>query len=501
VDGGEAAPKTASTYRLTRALFLRFLGGIYFVAFLSLSEQVLPLFGHDGLLPIEVFVRELSEDRGGAFAAFLELPSLFFVNASDVTLQAGAWIGAAMSLLVVLGFANAIGLAFLWFLYMSYVHVGQVFYGFGWEMLLLETGFLAIFLCPIARLRPDPRSTPPAVVMWLLRWVLFRVMFGAGLIKIRGDSCWRDLTCLYYHYETQPIPNPLSWLLHQMPPWFHKLGVLWNHFIELVVPWSVFVPVSRVAAIGGLLQIAFQISLILSGNLSWLNWLTIAIAISCFDDSALAWLAPRRIRERLWFVGEAQPPSLWATRVAWGLGAVVVLLSFAPTANLLSSHQVMNTSFDRLHLVNTYGAFGSVGRERDEVILQGTSDAKIDEHTVWKEYDFKCKPGDPKRRPCIVSPYHYRVDWEIWFAAMSTYDRHPWLLRLVQKLLANDAKALSLIATNPFPEAPPRFIRAELYRYHFTRIGDGSNAWWKRERTDSYFPPVSAEDLRSAFDD
>jgi hypothetical protein len=489
----EAAQVERPTYRLTRILFLRFLGGIYLVAFSSLSQQVLPLLGRDGLLPIPWFLKNYAADHGGAFNGFLKLPSIFWLGAPDVLLLAGAYLGALLALLVLLGFANAIQMTVLWALYMSYVHVGQVFYGFGWESLLLETGFLAIFMCPWTRLRPAPNTTPPAILIWLLRWVLFRVMFGAGLIKIRGDSCWRDLTCLYYHYETQPIPNPLSWVLHQMPPWLHKAGVLWNHFVELIGPWIFLVPRWRVAAVGGLIQVAFQLSLILSGNLSWLNWLTITIAISCFDDRALLSCVPKRWRARY------EPSELLIVprgqqHIALGLAAVVAFLSVGPVANLMSSHQRMNSSFNPLQLVNTYGAFGSVSRERYEVILQGTSDTEIGPDTVWREYQLECKPGDVTRRPCVVSPYHYRLDWEIWFAAMSSYEEHPWLVHLIAKLLANDLGALSLLAGNPFPDQPPHAIRAELYLYELTRFGDGSAAWWKRKRVREYLPALTADD-------
>jgi hypothetical protein len=178
------------------------------------------------------------------------------------------------------------------------------------------------------------------------------------------------------------------------------------------------------------------------------------------------------------------------------LSVTVVVLSANPTANLFSSRQIMNTSFDRLHLVNTYGAFGSVGRHRDELILEGTPDEMITEETVWSEYEWKCKPGDPRRRPCFVTPYHYRLDWLIWFAAMSNYERHPWVIHLVWKLLHNDPGALSLLADNPFPEKPPRFVRIELYRYEFTDWGDDSDAWWKRRRIREYLAPLSADNER-----
>jgi hypothetical protein len=263
--------------------------------------------------------------------------------------------------------------------------------------------------------------------------------------------------------------------------------------VELFGPWVFLVPRWRVAAVGGLIQVLFQLSLILSGNLSWLNWLTITVAISCFEDRALYGCVPRRWRTRFEPNVTLNVPKA-QRRVAIALAAVVAFLSVGPAANLMSSHQLMNSSFDRLQLVNSYGAFGSVGRERYEVILQGTSDVQVASATVWRDYEFKCKPGDVTRRPCVVSPYHYRLGWEIWFAAMSSYEQHPWLVHLIAKLLVNDPGALSLLAGNPFPDRPPHAIRAELYRYEMTRFGDGSDAWWKRRRVAEYLPALTADD-------
>jgi len=232
-------------------------------------------------------------------------------------------------------------------------------------------------------------------------------MFGAVLIKLRGDPCWTDLTCLEYHYETQPIPNPISWYLHQMPAWFHKAGVLFNHFVELIVPFFVFGP-RLVRHFAGICLILFQVILIISGNLSFLNWLTITIALACFDDKFFGFFFGQKLRERVKsLVHVPLPRSKFA--VVSLLTLLIIYLSIAPTKNLLASRQIMNTSYDQFHIVNTYGAFGHVGKERYEVILQGTDEPFITDTTKWQEYEFKCKPGDVNRRPCVVSPYHYRI--------------------------------------------------------------------------------------------
>jgi len=483
------------SYWLTRFLVLRLLGLVYLVAFLGLALQLRPLLGQDGLLPVQQYLGRLAEALGSRGAGFARVPSLFWIDASDPVLVGAAWAGAGMALVVLLGFANALLMLLLWALYMSFVHVGQTWYGFGWEIQLLETGFLAVFLCPLVDPRPFPRLPPPAPVFWLLRWLIFRIMIGAGLIKLRNDPCWRDLTCLDYHYETQPIPNPLSRALHFMPRWTHKAGVLFNHASELVAPWFAFWPrVARHLA-GGVLLL-FQVLLILSGNLSFLNWLTIVPILACFDDSLLRHVLPRRLAARAERAAGAARPSP-AHRFAVGLLVMIVAaLSIAPVRNLLSSQQAMNTAFDRFELVNTYGAFGTVGRERHEIILEGTQDSVITEHTVWKEYEFKCKPGDPSRRPCWRSPYHQRLDWLMWFAAMSTPDQYPWTVHLVWKLLHNDPAVVGLLAGNPFPDAPPRRVRAELYRYEFLRAGDPSGDWWRRTRLGPWLPALGADDPR-----
>jgi hypothetical protein len=479
-------------YWLTRWLFLRFLGLIYVVAFLILTQQLQPLIGADGLLPAAQYLSRLGAACGDRLACFLAAPTIFWWDASDAWLSALSYGGLTLSLIVLLGFANAPLLAVLWLLYMSFVHIGQLFWGYGWEILLLETGFLAIFLCPPIDGRPfNAQAPPPAVVFWLLRWVLFRVMFGAGLIKLRGDSCWRDLTCMLYHYETQPLPNPFSWYLHHLPAAYHALEVLGNHFVELIVPWSLFAP-RRIRHIGGLLMAGFQLYLIVSGNLSFLNWLTITLCIACFDDQALSRCVPRRLRVRAARLRDRKPGP--ARRVVtYALAALVIYLSIAPVKNLLGSQQVMNGSFDAFDLVNTYGAFGSVGRVRREVIAEGTSDETISADTQWREYALKCQPGDVFRAPCFVAPYQYRLDWQMWFAAMEDPRSNPWLVHLVYRLLRNDAGALSLFAHNPFPERPPKFVRVELYEYAFTQVGDRSGAWWTRHRVGDYLPPLSAD--------
>jgi hypothetical protein len=480
-----------NSYWLTRFVILRLVGFIYAIAFLVAARQLVPLVGRNGLTPAHDFLSSIQSQLGSRTEAILQLPTLFWFGASDLGMSIFAWVGFALALVVLGGYANAVLLAILWIMYMSIVHVGQIWYGYGWEIQLLETGFLAIFLCPLLDGRPFPKCRPPLLVLWLFRWLGFRIMVGAGLIKLRGDPCWRDLTCMAYHYETQPIPNPISRYLHFLPLWFHKFETLWNHFIELICPWFSFGP--RTARhVAGILLVAFQVFLIISGNLSFLNYLTIIPFLACLDDTLLRRVLPRRTVARAERAARESEPSRINNTIAVALSFLVAWLSIPIVMNLAGSRQLMNYSFSRLDLVNTYGAFGTVGRERDEIIFEGTDDAVITSETKWKEYEFVAKPGDPDRRPPFVAPYQPRIDWQIWFAAMASPQEYPWTLQFVWKLLHNDAGTLSLLANNPFPDKPPHFVRARLFRYRFAPVGE--NGWWRRELIDEWLPAFSADD-------
>jgi len=479
-----------NSYWLTRFVILRLLGFVYAVAFLVAANQLVPLIGEHGLTPANHFLNGIQTELGSRAAGVIHLPTLFWFGISDNALSIFAWIGFGLSLVVLGGYANAIMMSILWAMYMSIVHVGQIWYGYGWETQLLETGFLSIFLCPLLDGRPFPKCRPPLLVIWLFRWLGFRIMIGAGLIKLRGDPCWRDLTCLYYHYETQPIPNPISRYLHFAPHWFHKVETAWNHFIELVVPWFSFGP-RHARHVAGVLLVTFQVFLIISGNLSFLNYVTIIPFLACFDDTFLRHVLPSWLVRRSERAARESEPSRINNRIAIALSILVAFLSIAPVTNLISARQLMNSSFDPFDIVNTYGAFGSVGKERDEIVFEGT-DSLFISGAQWKEYEFTAKPGDPNRRPPFVAPYQPRIDWQIWFAAMASPGEYPWTFNFVWKLLHNDIGTLSLIANNPFPSKPPHYIRARLYRYQFAPPGE--KAWWKRDLIGEWLPPLSVDD-------
>jgi hypothetical protein len=466
-------------YWLARFAFQRGMALIYLIAFLVALNQFRPLLGERGLLPVPAYVHQVS---------FREAPSLFLWAPKDAAFTAVAWIGILLSCVALAGISDRYSLwlsmaiwGALWILYLSFVNVGQIFYAFGWESILLEAGFFTIFL-------GSNRVPPQRITIWILRWVLFRVMFGAGLIKLRGDSCWHDMTCLDYHYETQPLPNPLSWYLHWAPEWTHRGGVWFNHFAELIAPIGYFLP-QPIASIAGLVTIVFQGTIMASGNLSWLNLLTIILAIPTLDDRWLAFIPLR--------AGALRDPGLVFKGLMIAVALLVVYLSIDPIRNMISPSQVMNRSYNPFHLVGTYGAFGSITRTRNEIIVEGTADAVLSPQTKWQAYEFKGKPGDPTRMPPLIAPYHLRLDWLMWFAAMSDFRDNPWFVRLVEKLLEGDADTLSLLRMNPFSNHAPRYVRARLYEYHFTdpatrkRTGE----WWTRKLVGDYLPPVSLDTL------
>ncbi len=460
----------APDYWLARLVVERGIGAIYFVAFLVALRQFTPLLGERGLLPVTQFT---------AYVPFRTSPSLFHLRYSDRLLRTCAWAGLGLSALVVAGIPDSWPLGVellpwivLWALYLSIVNVGQTFYSFGWETLLLEAGFLAIFL--------GPAWTPtPLALVYLLRWLVFRLEFGAGLIKMRGDACWRDLTCLYYHHETQPMPNPLSWYFHHLPKRLHRVEVLGNHFAQLVVPFFLFFP-QPVASVAGLVIVLTQSWLVLSGNFAWLNVITMTLAVASFDDAALSRVLPIA-------VATSGAPDLYVA-VVLAVTALIVVLSYRPVRNLLSRHQLMNYSFDPFHIVGAYGAFGSITRRRYEVVIEGTDDERLAPQTAWREYEFKGKPGDVRGRPPQVAPYHLRLDWLMWFAAMSSPAYHEWFVPLLAKLLEADPPTLRLLARDPFAGRRPRFVRALLYLYRFTTPAErrASGAWWSRELVGDY---------------
>lgn len=477
---------------IARLLVQRGMAAIYLVAFLAVVNQFKPLLGEKGLLPVPEYLKQTN---------WRKVPTIFHWRYSDRLVDVVGWTGIVVSVLVVLGITelgpvwlSISAWLLLYILYLSIVNVGQKFFGFGWESMLLEAGFFAAFLGPT-------RMQPTIIPLVILRWMLFRTEVGAGLIKLRHDRCWRDLTCLYYHYETQPLPNPLSWYFHWAPKPMHRFSALVSHFIQVVAPFALFAP-QPVASLAGALIIFHQLVLIVSGNYSWLNWLTVVLGLSAFDDRILAFA----IRLH----APALVPRPMPFEIAlYLLAAGTVALSIQPAMNLISPNQAMNLSYNPFHLVGAYGAFGNVGRERYEIVIEGTTDRVISPTTQWREYAFKGKPGDPMGMPPQVAPYHLRLDWLIWFLPFSVvvtggrirvpgYSR--WFLIFVIKLLLANPQILRLMGKDPFSGNRPFFVRALFYQYGYTTRAQKreTGAWWVRKQLGVYLPPVSLEMFEKA---
>jgi hypothetical protein len=470
---------------IVRWLIERGLGILYLVAFVVAARQFPALLGDRGLEPASAFL---------ARVPFRRAPSLFHLGYSDRRLALVAWAGVILAILVIVGVAQAAPLpvtiatwAGLWFLYQSIVNVGGTFYSFGWESLLLEAGFLAMFL-------GNDEVAPAWPIIFAFRWLAFRVEFGAGLIKLRGDRCWRTLTCMDFHHETQPMPNPLSWFFHHLPRRLHRVEVVGNFVAQLVLPWGLFLP-QPFASIAAILMIGTQLYLVVSGNYAWLNWLTIVACVAGLADPVIRALVPFATWPAAPVFG---PTPIWFSAAVLLVTAIVVVLSWWPVRNMASPGQAMNASFNPLHIVNTYGAFGSVGRTRYEVVVEGTAgddpDAADD---AWQEYGFKGKPGDVRRLSPQVAPYHHRLDWLMWFIPLSPAYAGEWFAMFLLRLLDGDRAILKLLRQNPFPDSPPRFIRARLFHYRFTTWAEwrATGAWWVRRPAGDLVGPIRLRDI------
>ncbi len=466
----------AVDFEFAREVLQRGIAALFLVAFVSSLNQFRPLLGERGLLPAPALLEWAASSK--ARTRMLQ-PTLFrHISYTDRRLAMLCWAGVLIAALLIAGLPQLappwvpmVCFLALWFGYMSISSIGQTFYGFGWEMLLLEAGFLAAFLGS----RDQP---PPTVVIVLFWWLLFRLEFGAGMIKIRGGREWRDLTALTYHHETQPMPGPLSRQAHLLPRWFHKGEVLGNHFAQLVVPFFLFAPLLSfwipgpvpliIGAVAGAIIIVTQLWLILTGNFAWLNWATVVIAFSAIGVPADS-------------TGEGSLPLYWIV-ITSAVGILYLVVSWPALHNLFAHRQLMNASFNRWQLANAYGAFGTVTKERVEIVIEGTLDEDPDAAT-WREYEFKGKPGDVRRVPRQFAPYHLRLDWLMWFLPLGR-SLDDWFTMLLARLLQADAQTLALLRVDPFDGRPPRWVRAVSYRYRFASREERrkNGVVWVRDR-------------------
>lgn len=502
----ESSAKPASSLlgdsRVVSWVFLRALGIIYGIAFVSLWVQIVGLVGSHGILPVRDFLataRQYFDNLQFGLDRFRLLPTLAWFNPSDAALVAQCAVGTGLSVLLIAGIAPGICLVALWALYLSLTVAGQDFMGFQWDALLLEAGALAIVLAPWEkRLRPRGVASPSPIAVWLLRLLGFQLMFESGLVKLlSGDQMWRHLTALTVHYQTQPLPTWIGWYAFQLPRWWQVASCAVMFGIELGAPWLVFAGRNGRAA-GCALIVFLQILILLTGNYTFFNWLAIALLLLWIDDAMLARLIPNRIWSRL---AASHPPVPTLTQSPWrhlapGLMAAIVIpvsvAQFGEQAGIeptiLAPVRAAGEWLAPFRTINTYGLFAVMTTTRDEIVIEGS-----DDQVTWLTYEFKDKPGNLYRRPAFVAPYQPRLDWQMWFAALGSVRSNPWFTNLCVQLLEGSPAVLSLLSTNPFPDHPPRFIRAELYDYRFTTLAEhrATGAWWTRTPAGEYFPVSS----------
>lgn len=474
----------APEYGFARQVLQRGIAALYFIALVSSLNQFPALLGERGLLPVPAYLARIGGRPGR--------PTMFRWHYSDRMLRSVCWAGIGIAAALMVGLPQAgppwlpmVAFLALWLLYMSIVNVGQTFYAFGWEMLLLEAGFTVAFL-------GSEQVPPPRTMLILLAWLVFRLEFGAGMIKIRGGQEWRDLTALYFHHETQPMPGPLSRQFHLLPKAFHRLEVLGNHGAQLVVPFLLFAPQPVASAAAGVV-IFTQLWLVASGNFAWLNWSAIILAFAAVSDPVAHAVLP--FIPAVWH--PVPPGTTWSSPPWWlavvlAVTLLLVVLSYWPVRNLVSRGQLMNAGFNRWQLVNTYGAFGTVTKNRIEIVVEGTVDDDPEESAEWREYAFKGKPGELRRLPRQFAPYHLRLDWLMWFLPLRTV-HEPWFYALLGKLLEADPRTLALLSRDPFDGKPPRWVRATSYLYRFSTRAEHRETGqrWERLFLGEAIPPLS----------
>ena len=469
-----------SRYELCRELFLRGFGLIYLSAFVSFAVQADGLIGSHGILPLGELVEALRHAAGPE--RFYLMPMLFWLNASDLAIRVVCWGGAALSLLVVLNLLPRLSLLLLYILYLSLLYAGQAFMTYQWDTFLLEAGFLALLL-----------SFSTGTGIWLLRWLLFRFLFMSGVVKLlSGDPNWWNLSALSYHFLTQPLPTPLAWYAARLPAAVLTGATAATFVIELGLPFFIFAPRRlRFCAAWGIL--ALQSSIVLTGNYNWFNLQTMLLCLPLFDDTALRRALPRR----LWPVraSPARPSVGAAPRFArLALGALAALLVFLGLVEMdlrfggspPAVARAVDTSLEPLHLVSAYGLFSVMTTERDEIIIEGSNDGRD-----WREYEFRYKPGDVTHRPPWNIPHQPRLDWQMWFAALDDPQRLRWFWLFLERLMHNEPAVTALLASNPFPDKPPLYLRAKFYDYTYADAeAHGRGIWWQRRLLGLYFPEV-----------
>jgi len=497
------------TYFWARRWFLRALGVIYLIAFLSLWIQVDGLVGSDGLSPVVQFLPAAHAQVGRSACALL--PTLCWLNSSNTFLHLLCGSGVLFSLLLIFGIAPAVLLLAAFVSYLSLTVAGQVFFSFQWDVLLLETGFMSIFLAPWrlwpktlffrAGSTPPPTATPVSRAgLFLLKLLLFKLMLMSGVVKLTsGDDSWWNLTALDYHYWSQPLPTVFAWWADKSPEWFKHFSVAFCLAVEIIVPFFIWAP-RRLRLIAAGLLIFLQLAIAITGNYCFFNLLTIALCLLLIDDS-VAGTARRGAPGRMAGAsgGRALPQQLCVyagivlLMVTLPINAWLIFSAFKPLSRPPLAIASLYERLEPFRIVNGYGLFRVMTKDRREIVIEGSADG-ID----WMPYEFKWKPGDVKRAPGWCAPHQPRLDWQMWFAALGTPRENPWFIALIFRLLQGSQDVSGLLARNPFPDRPPRYVRAMFYRYRFTTVDEWRHTgdWWKREQLREYLPTVSLDQFR-----
>jgi hypothetical protein len=460
-------------YTVIAHLFPRLLGFIYFFAFGAFIFQIKGLIGSQGILPVTEYLNAIRNHYGRR--CYYKLPSLFWINSSDTALLSVVVGGTVLSIFLILGIYPAIMLLLLYFLYLSIDSVGQDFLSFGWEGFLLETTFYAFLLS---------LTDIPNFAVWIgLNLLLFRFHFQAGAVKIQsGDMTWRDMSALSYHYQTQPLPNTAAWYIHKMPMWFHKASSFLMFIFELILPFGIFLTedIRNVVFIG---LFGLQLTIWATGNFSYLNHLTMVLTTILLNNNLLLYLYP--------FQTVYSPTPLYLDIVLTLIGSLFTALQLLR----LWTHFFPDRDFIRwldwlapFNLICRYGIFAVMTTKRYEIIIEGS-----DDNHVWKEYLFKFKPSEISRRPRRVSPYQPRIDWQIWFLPFTSFNQELWFQLFLLQLLKGNPVILKLLRGNPFPNQPPKYIRALAYEYTFTSFAERRETgnWWSRHYIGEYSPTLS----------
>jgi hypothetical protein len=473
-------------------LFVCVLAAAHAITFASIWAQADGLIGPSGILPAGQYFAAVRDQLG--WKAYYDVPSLCWIFGAGAFIKVLCGAGIALSVLLFLGYAPAPCLALLWASYLSLVSAGQIFFDFQWDTLLLETTLLAIFVVPWSLRPPEAPRDPPKLARYLIWWLLFRLMFFSGLVKLTsGDPTWRNLSALTLHYETQPLPTPIAWYAHHLPMGFQVFSCAVMFAIELGAPLFLVAP-RRLRHWAAIALIALQVIIALTGNYAFFNLLTVGLCLTCLDDD---WW-----RGMHWGVPADTPASgasnmarrFKSTAVRWfaafyaGVTFFETVASLSPGAAGSPIVRAVDEVVGPTLSFNNYGLFRVMTPERDELVFEGSDDARD-----WRPYEFPYKPGDLSRRPKWVAPYQPRLDWQLWFAVLDPGSYKPFVETLCVRLLTGDAAVLGLLSHNPFPGHPPRYVRVIRYHYEFTTAEERARTgnWWRRTPLDFYIPGVT----------